>query len=302
MPTISQRSVDRIIEFEVSSRAYYERKFQRPDWPGESSGPTVGIGYDLGQCSSDKIRKDWSGLVTPEMLDAMVSCSGKTGEAGRAWTARVRSSILIPWDAATKVFLNNDVPEFTNAVVAKIPATANLPADCLGALVSLAFNRGAAFDHSGDRYAEMRAIKQHTQDGKSVVDPSDLRAMKRLWPNVKGLRDRREIEAQLFEDGLKTAGMVQAPSVHVATETPSRTMPAPAAGAKEHGAAAGAIATTAAAANDAAQAGLTHSEITILVIAGIAVAAVLWLAIRTIRKQLPTLARAKDAPQASQGA
>jgi GH24 family phage-related lysozyme (muramidase) len=36
--------------------------------------------------------------------------------------------------------------------------------------------------------------------------PKQLRAMTRLWPNSKGLRRRREEEAELFEGGLVPEG------------------------------------------------------------------------------------------------
>jgi GH24 family phage-related lysozyme (muramidase) len=36
--------------------------------------------------------------------------------------------------------------------------------------------------------------------------PDQLRAMKRLWPDTKGLRRRRDEEAELFEAGLVPAG------------------------------------------------------------------------------------------------
>jgi hypothetical protein len=32
--------------------------------------------------------------------------------------------------------------------------------------------------------------------------PDEFRAMKRIWPNVRGLRDRRDHEAALFQKGL----------------------------------------------------------------------------------------------------
>jgi GH24 family phage-related lysozyme (muramidase) len=36
--------------------------------------------------------------------------------------------------------------------------------------------------------------------------PNQFREMKRLWPDSKGLRRRREEEADLFESGLVPAG------------------------------------------------------------------------------------------------
>lgn len=74
--------------------------------------------------------------------------------------------------------------------------------DCLGALVSLAYNRGPSFSLGGSRYAEMRDIKAHMTSRDFRLIPDDFRHMKRIWPNTPGLRDRREKEAVLFEQGL----------------------------------------------------------------------------------------------------
>src|SRR6266478_5739219 len=97
---ISQKAFDMTVAEEVSGRDYYMRHYQRPEWPGLSSGVTVGIGYDLGQALRQKISDDWKDLVSPDMLLMMLSCSGITGSSGRQKCADVRSQILIPWDSA----------------------------------------------------------------------------------------------------------------------------------------------------------------------------------------------------------
>lgn len=65
------------------------------------------------------------------------------------------------------------------------------------AMVSCIFNRGTSI--SGDTRVEMQNI-HNAVTGKIKINkplPSfiaeQLRSMKRLWPNMKGLRDRREI-------------------------------------------------------------------------------------------------------------
>jgi GH24 family phage-related lysozyme (muramidase) len=73
-------------------------------------------------------------------------------------------------------------------------------------LVSLVYNRGTAMADSprkpGDR-KEMREIRDAVAAGRLASIPAALRAMKRLWPEGSGLRDRREREAKLFEEGLR---------------------------------------------------------------------------------------------------
>jgi len=48
----------------------------------------------------------------------------------------------------------------------------------------------------------MNNIKQHMIDKNFAAIPEEFRAMKRLWPDLRGLRIRRDKEAQLFQDGL----------------------------------------------------------------------------------------------------
>ena len=86
-----------------------------------------------------------------------------------------------------------------------LPNTDKLSEDSFGALVSLAYNRGASFSKDGDRYKEMREIKENMANETFDQIPDCFREMKRLWPNMRGLVDRREAEAKLFEAGLENA-------------------------------------------------------------------------------------------------
>lgn len=197
---ISQAAFNLIIAEEVSSRAVYEKRYQRPEWPGGMSGVTVAIGYDFGFASETKIRRDWTKRLDQAELNAALSCSGVTGARAESLLPLIRPQIVIPWDEAIDVFTNTDVVEWCAAVRTSLPNTDKLSADSFGALVSLAYNRGASFDKSGDRYSEMRAIKTHMWSEEFYRIPGELRAMKRLWNN--GLVGRREREALLFERGL----------------------------------------------------------------------------------------------------
>ena len=74
-PTISAAAVQSIVTCEVTSRAVYEQKWAHPIWPGLNSGVTIGIGYDLGQNSADRIRADWSGILDNQSVDKLVACA-----------------------------------------------------------------------------------------------------------------------------------------------------------------------------------------------------------------------------------
>lgn len=203
---ISQAAIDLIIAEEVSSEAVYRKRYQRPEWPGLSSGPTVGIGYDLGQAFAATIRNDWMAHLSSEMIEVMAGCAGQVGPAGRTMTARIKNDVLVPWEAATAVFHDHDVPKWIGTVKLYLPHCDELSPDSLGALVSLAYNRGPSFESTGARYDEMRRIKAHMTARQFDRIPADFRSMKRIWEgnkSTRGLVIRREHEAQLFEQGLK---------------------------------------------------------------------------------------------------
>ena len=200
---ISQKAIDMIVEFEVTSKSYYERNYRKPEWPEGASGITVAIGYDLGYASESKIRNDFGGKVDDDTLEALVKYSGYKGESAHAKLRAARAEIDIPWDIAMRVFMECDVPEWTDKVTSILPNCDKLSEDSLGALVSLAYNRGPSFKLAGSRYTEMRNIYDHMENEEFDEIPDEIRAMKRLWPNVSGLKRRRDEEADLFEEGLE---------------------------------------------------------------------------------------------------
>jgi hypothetical protein len=53
----------------------------------------------------------------------------------------------------------------------------------------------------------MRAIREHLEARALLKVADEIEAMKRLWPNSKGLRDRRDREAALWRKGLSEAGL-----------------------------------------------------------------------------------------------
>jgi hypothetical protein len=202
---ISKAAYDLILREEIGSKALYEQRYRRPEWPGERSGPTIGIGYDLGQTDQRTIREDWQGRVPDKMLQAMLRCSGCNGAAGRAMTFEVKHLIDIPWDLAKAVFDECVLPRWEARLDAALPNAKKLSPDSRGALLSLIFNRGTSFNmggEPGDRYHEMRNIKALMRRGEYSKIPGEMRSMKRLWPNSEGLRKRRDTEAKLFAKGI----------------------------------------------------------------------------------------------------
>lgn len=202
MARISKAAIDLIVEEEISSKAYYDKKYQHFDWPKGASGPTVGIGYDCGYCKPDEIREDWAGLLSPEEIEVLVSASGIKGSRAGTWVKANKDRITIPYVVARRQFDEREINKWIRRVDAALPNTERLSPDSFGSLVSLAYNRGASFSLAGARYAEMRAIKQHMTDERFDLIPDCIRAMKRLWSPSSGLCRRRDREANLFLAGL----------------------------------------------------------------------------------------------------
>lgn len=198
----SQAAVNLIVTEEVSSQATYEKLYQHPEWPGGASGVTIGIGYDCGYSAAHEIAADWSDKLPAAMVRALEEVAGIHGSPANSHAHALKGVVTVPWDSAMAVFIERDMPKWEAIVAHALPNTDKLTGDSFGALVSLAYNRGASFSMPGDRYSEMRGIKMLMAAEQFDRIPDELRHMKRLWPNMLGLRLRRDHEAALFDKGL----------------------------------------------------------------------------------------------------
>jgi hypothetical protein len=199
---IPTKAVTCLCRFEVGSREQYDAH-SAPVQPSPSSGVTIGIGYDIGQQKS--LDPAWAQFLTDAQMTALGSCLGLIGDQAAA-ALKALPRMEIPWRAAWHVFIKSTLPDFVAGTRKAFPGMEKLKPLCEGALVSLVYNRGGSMvdpeGHPGSRQ-EMRDIKQAIADGHFESIPASLRAMKRLFPDSKGLRDRREQEALLFEEGLR---------------------------------------------------------------------------------------------------
>lgn len=213
---LSDKAYDLILEFEVGGgQKNYERKNHRtglslanPNWPGGSSGVTIGIGYDLGMNTDIKIREDWmpSGL-NPDYIPMIAACAGITGAHAKD-VARGLSKIEVPWIAAWWVFNERTLPRFIRETLKAFPgAELKLCADGFGALVSLVFNRGGSM--YGERRRHMREIRyliETMPKGRELnaAIAAQIRDMIPLWKDSDieaGMERRRNWEASMVESG-----------------------------------------------------------------------------------------------------
>jgi hypothetical protein len=192
---LSRKGLDFIIAQEATGPEYYTRHESMPNWPGESSGVTIGIGYDLGYNTISQVTNDWSSHLFPRDLERLSRYCGVTGEAANQACVGLRD-IVVPWAAAVAVFEARTVPRFYLQMLRIYPHADQIHPDAASALLSLVFNRGTKL--TGERRTEMMAIRNALADNKLDEIPKLFRDQVRLWPNTEGLRDRRIAEAELF--------------------------------------------------------------------------------------------------------
>jgi hypothetical protein len=213
---ISADAINMIIRFETAGgRENYEARLSHPMWFEGPSGVTIGMGYDLGYTTEDQFRKDWSSTLPAAVIDRLASTAGIKGAPARDLAAKL-SDISVRWEDALAVFGGTVVPRWVGMLDRALPNAKELPPDSFGALVSLIYNRGASFKSQGDRFKEMRAIAELADSRNFALIPEQIRGMKRLWPEMKGLQERRELEAKLFEKGLNPTDDARIVGVDVA--------------------------------------------------------------------------------------
>lgn len=202
MMNLTERALQLVIDFEVGGRDAYEQKYRHPIWPQAASGITVGIGYDVGYVTRAKFQTDFAALDSVSR-DALGTVCGLTGAAAKAALHSV-SGVVVDWDTAIDVFQHVSVPEFFGKLERAMPGVSRLHPEIQGALWSLVYNRGTSMENN-DRRREMREIRDAVAANKPERIPALIRSMIRIWVGTsieKGMRRRREAEAQLVEIGL----------------------------------------------------------------------------------------------------
>lgn len=195
---VSKKSIDALISYEITSEGFYNKRLTNPVWPGGVSGITIGIGYDLGCTKADTIKKDWGNYLASQDLNRLLNVAELSSDAAARKLGSVKS-IVIPLQAAKKVFYQVILPRFAKLTRNTYPGTENLFADAQGALISLVYNRGCSLGNTDGR-KEMRAIKPlvAAKDYKGIA--GQFVSMKRLWDPKKmpGLISRRDTEASMI--------------------------------------------------------------------------------------------------------
>ena len=185
-----------VVRWEVGSPAQYTAKYQGVICPGGASGPTIGIGDDLGHQTAAEIRRRWG--WHPD-VERMVTASGQTGPtACNAWRAGHRD-IRVAYDDALRVFATFAWPKYSAmASRAYRNGWAGLSPFHQGSLTSNGYNRGFSF--LGSKRTELVVIRDRcVPQGMAPCTADQLRASCRVWDSQpairKGLCARRHAEA-----------------------------------------------------------------------------------------------------------
>lgn len=197
-PAMSHKAAEFMANHEVGSKNAYINRYQMPVYPGGSSGPTVGIGYDLGTQSASTIRSDWRDHKDGER---MTTASGKLGAtAAKPWVAQNRD-IRVTWDQAVTVYNEVLLPRYYAQAQRAFGQRHfdSAPQGVRDALTSLVYNRGPSM--TGSRRVEMRRIRDECLPrGDWECVARNLENQCYLWKgqNVyNGLCGRRKHEAQM---------------------------------------------------------------------------------------------------------
>jgi len=186
---------------EIGSPSAYRKKYAHPECPGEDSGVTIGIGYDLRFADRDKLEADWGGVLSPTVIARLADVCGVRCSPARL--AQV-ADIEVPLLDAVNVFLRRMMPEHIGRTRHIYPTLDDLPANRRAALISLVFNRGS--DLAGPRRTEMKRVQELLQQQDFDAVPEQFRSMTRLWSaaSAGGLIERRQREATLWESGFRS--------------------------------------------------------------------------------------------------
>jgi GH24 family phage-related lysozyme (muramidase) len=188
-------------EFILSWEAYVSKPYVPAG--DQSSGITVGYGYDLGQQTTSSAREVLAKYYSNNQVERLLTAIGKKGDQARAIVHGLSHIIISKDNALDMAMLLKQ--RYCQKVVDAYPQAINLPPDSAGAMLSLIYNRGPSLalpkpNDPIDSRREMREIRDDFSAGNIRKIPGRLRSMKRLWANQRGLIKRREGEAQLIEN------------------------------------------------------------------------------------------------------
>lgn len=109
-------------------------------WPGGNSGPTIGVGIDLGHAGAETIKTLFAGLVDKHTMAVMLSASGVRGYAAKKWVSE--HSITLADDVMNRSFTRMCRLYWQQAVARFGQDIEVLSPTAKGVILSLVINHG----------------------------------------------------------------------------------------------------------------------------------------------------------------
>jgi hypothetical protein len=132
-----------IIAQEVGSPAYFSRfHLDRlilpgdPSDPANHSGPTIGMGYDIGQLGADdrgakNLHDDWDAFISKEAVSLLIRGLGLQGQKAKAFVNSNRN-LSVPWQVADNQLRAQMLPYLLGDLLNHLPSNAGrLPDRCM---------------------------------------------------------------------------------------------------------------------------------------------------------------------------
>ncbi|MCH8498922.1 MAG: patatin-like phospholipase family protein [Marinobacter sp.] len=210
-PLLDTNGVAFIAVEESGGLAYYDAHTRWPHFPGEASGITIGLGYDLRWNSEADFLATWGDILPAKDRDELIKDIGKAGTAARANTLK-KQGLSIPFKAAWQVFVAKTLPRYYHETKSIYPSLDRLPPMARAVLVSLVFNRGTSLN--GETRREMKTIQTLLAEADQLLPDKtaakavlvrvedEITSMQRLWSPSSGLVKRRQAEANLWREAL----------------------------------------------------------------------------------------------------
>lgn len=152
---VSPAAVALIVRHEIISPAYYTARLQNFACPGDISGPTLGIGYDLGMQTATRIRADWRAHPAAPRL---ATGSGVRGFGPCRAYRRANADIRTPLLLAQEVFTHTSLPAYCGLTARTFRnGWDGLTLNAQGALCATVYARGAGM--RGESRTEMRQLR-----------------------------------------------------------------------------------------------------------------------------------------------
>jgi GH24 family phage-related lysozyme (muramidase) len=157
-------------------------------WPGGKSGPTIGIGVDLGHIAPSHIDTLFQGLVTEETLRRMHKAHGLSGAKAKAW---VKKNPIVVTRAVAEAAWHRTCRLFWRKTKARFPGVEKLPYPAQGVMLSLSINYGP----------EAKALRALRDPVRLNDKRAILEHMRKLEAGVtmRGLVRRRQTERRILE-------------------------------------------------------------------------------------------------------